>query len=365
MAINTYAFAVNHTEAATLIANCGADVSYVFEGEPGVGKSSVLRTLTHLLGDAYDYVYVDVPLKDIPQVALSMPDHVTRTTIDYVHSIWKGTSDSKPKIVMLDEIGKGQDYVKLMMNRLLLEHMVGDYKLPDGSIVFGTTNYATDGVGDRANAHTNSRIVSVPFRKPTQDEWVHWATNNDISPLVLTWVNQNPMLFQSYKDTEFDASLHRDGEGPFHYIFHPQHNNRSYVCPRTLAMASHQVHKMEHIGEALLTKALIGTIGSKAALDLSAMIALGSDLPHPKDIITAPDSARVPKSGPAQLLMVYKSMQFLKPDNVDAFATYFKRFPLEVTSTWVKTIVGIEAIKQFALKNQSIREFAVSNAWVL
>jgi hypothetical protein len=36
---------------------------------------------------------------------------------------------------------------------------------------------------------------------------------------------------------------------------------------------------MDVTGEALMTKALIGTVGMKAALDMSAMFALGGDLP--------------------------------------------------------------------------------------
>lgn len=362
---NAYNFAMNHNEVATMIRVNGRKVSYVVEGEPGVGKSTILETLRKAMGDEYEYIYVDVPLKDIPNIALSMPHHETQTTREYINELWLGTDPKKPKVVMLDEVFKGSDYVKLMMNRLLLERTVGDYKLPDGSIVFGTTNFQTDGVGDRTNGHTNSRVTRVQMRKPTQDEWVAWAIDNGIHELVITWAKQNPAIFNSYKDTEFDARMHKDGQGVFHYIYHPQHNNMAYVCPRTLAMASHQTHNIDITGEALLTKALIGTVGMKGALDMSAMFALGYDLPALDDIINQPDSARLPRSAPAQLMITFKSLQYLNPTNVDAFATYFKRLPLEVMSTWMKTIVSTEKIKGFALKNQQIKSFAIENSWVL
>lgn len=363
---NTYNFAVNHHEAATLVKTNGTKVSYIFEGEPGVGKSSILKSLKAQMGTSdYDYVYVDVPLKDIPDIALSMPDHEKKITKAFVNEIWLGTDPTKPKVILVDEVFKGTDFVKLMMNRLLLEHMVGDYALPAGSIVFGTTNFATDGVGDRTNAHTNSRVARVPMRKPTGDEWLPWAVDNDIHELVITWAKQNPAIFHSYKDTEFDARAHKDGQGIFHYIFHPQHNNMAYVCPRTLEMASHQVKGMDVTGEALLTKALIGTVGAKAALDMSAMFALGADLPTLDDIKNNPDNARVPKSAPAQLMLVFKSLQYLDDATVDAFATYFQRLPKEVMSTWIKTIVGSDKVKSVALKNQQIKSFAISNAWIL
>jgi hypothetical protein len=364
-AMNTYSFAVNHNEAVQLISTNGMNVSYVFEGEPGVGKSSMLKTLEAKLGDAYEYIYIDVPLKDIPDIALSMPDHATQTTKAFINSIWKGEDESKPKVIMLDEVFKGSDYVKLMMNRLLLERMVGDYALPVGSIVFGTTNFQTDGVGDRTNGHTNSRVVRVPMRKPSLEEWTGWAVENGVHELVLTWANQNEGVFSSYKELEFDTDLHKNGQGVFHYIYHPQNNAQFYVCPRTLALASHQVHNMDSLGEALLTKALIGTIGHKAALDMVAMISLGADLPHPKDIEAAPDKARVPQNAIAQIMMVYKSMQYINEKNLDAYVTYFERFRIEMMSTWMKTIINSNNHRSTVLGNKKIVKFATANAWVL
>lgn len=363
---NTYNFAVNHYEAAALIKANGSKVSYVIEGEPGISKSSILKTLKAQLGDAYEYIYIDVPLKDIPDIALSMPDHATQTTKAYINSIWLGTDPNKPKVVMADEIFKGSPYVQLMMNRALLDQMIGDYKLPAGSIVFGTTNFQSDGVGDKTNGHTNSRVARVPMRKPTIDEWIAWAADNGIHEIVITWVRQNPAVFNSYKDTEFDAKAHKDGVGIFHLIYHPQHNNTAYVCPRTLELASHQLHNIGTLGEALITKALIGTVGSMAALDMSALIAVGADLPHPADIEADPKNARLPKTSVGQMMMVYKSLQYLKPENMNAYAEYFtSRFPMEMISTWVKTIVGSTSVKEFALKNQKVRDFAIENAWVL
>ena len=363
---NAYNFAVNHHEAATLVRTNGNKVSYIFEGEPGVGKSSILKSLKDQMGTSdYDFIYIDVPLKDIPDIALSMPDHEAKVTRAFINEIWLGTDRNKPKVILVDEVFKGTDFVKLMVNRLLLEQMVGDYKLPEGSIVFGTTNFATDGVGDRTNAHTNSRVVRVPMRKSTGDEWQAWAIDHAIHELVITWAKQNPAIFHSYKDTEFDARAHKDGQGIFHYIFHPQHNNQQYVCPRTLELASHQIYNMDTTGEALMTKALIGTVGMKAALDMSAMFALGGDLPTLDDIIKQPNNARVPRSAPAQLMLAFKSLQYLKMDNVDAFATYFQRLPKEVTSTWIKTIVATPSVKSIALSNQQIKTFAIANSWIL
>lgn len=355
---NQYTFAVNHSEAAKLIAANGSKISYVIEGEPGTSKSSILKTLEKNLGNAYEYIYIDVPLKDIPDIALSMPDHETQMVKAYTNSIWVGTDAKKPKVIMLDEVFKGSEYVKLMMNRLLLERTVGGLVLPEGSIVFGTTNLATDGVGDRTNGHTNSRVSRITMRKPSLQEWTHWATNNNVNDIVLAWVQQNPKMFTSYMEEEFNDKEHKEGVGIFNYIFHPQHNNKAYVAPRTLELASHQLHNMDLVGHSLTEKALIGTIGLKAALDMSAYIALGADLPMSEDIEKSPEHARIPKNPIAKLIMVYKSTQYLTDDNLDKYVQYFERFDnLELMVMWVRTILNIDGLRSITHNKTIIRKF--------
>lgn len=362
-----YSYAVNHLEAVQLLQANGDKISYVFEGEPGAGKSSLLKTMQATLGDKYDYIYVDLPTKDIPDIALSMPDHEHKVTVPYMNTMWLGDSQNpdKPKVIMLDELFKCTDYVRLLANRLLLERMVGTMKLPEGSIVFGTSNFQSDGVGDRVSAHTNSRVSRVHMRKPAAEEWMQWAYDNNIHEFVLTWVKQNPQVFSSYKDTEFDASLHNNGKGVFRFIYHPQHNNSAYVCPRTLELASHQLHNLDMLGSALTQKGLVGTVGMSAALDIMTYAELGRELPAPQDIEISPDTARVPTNGVAKLMLVYKSLQFLNAENIDAYSIYFDRLGKEIMSTWVKTLVESTAIREVALRNQKVRSWAIQNSWVL
>lgn len=350
-------FMVSHKEASALIAANGSKLSYIVEGEPGISKSSILKTLKASLGDAYDYVYVDVPLKDIPDIALSMPDHATQTTKAYVNSLWLGSDPKKPKVIMLDEVFKGTPYVQLMMNRLLLERCVGDYQLPEGSIVFGTTNLSTDGVGDRTNGHTNSRVSRIIMRKPNLQEWVSWGANNGVHELVLAWVNQNPNMFESYTTHQEDVKQ-KDGTSLFHYIFHPQHNNQAYVCPRTLELASHQLKNLDLVGRSITEKGLIGVLGLKAALDMSAYIDLGKDLPLPQDIDKDPNTARIPANPIAKLMMVYKSLQYLNNNNLDNYVTYFKRMDnAEIMVTWVRTIMDVVSLSNVTSNKAILREF--------
>jgi hypothetical protein len=197
------------------------------------------------------------------------------------------------------------------------------------------------------------------------DEWSAWASDNNIHPLVLAWVRQNPMVFQSYKDTKFDKSLHESGQGVFRYIFHPTENNVAYVCPRTLELASHQLHNMSVVGDDLTERSLIGLLGISAAKDMMTYASLGGDLPHPDDILHDPQNARVPKNGVAKVMMVYKSLQYLNRETIDKYAEYMPRLGLETMSLWVKALVDSQNVKAVGLANQRVRMFAIENSWVL
>jgi len=77
MATNTIEFnnPISLKEAMTAILELGTTNTAVIKGEPGCGKSTLLKALKAELGDGYDYIYVDCPVKDIGDTAMSVPDN--------------------------------------------------------------------------------------------------------------------------------------------------------------------------------------------------------------------------------------------------------------------------------------------------
>lgn len=186
-------------EAANLISSIGRDVTFMLVGEPGVGKSSILKTLQAQHGDAFEYIYVDCPVKDIPDVGMSIPDHQKKVLEYYTGAVFNLASP-KPKMIMLDEMLKAPNLIKLIFTRLILERMVGDVALPQGSVVFCTSNNVSDGVGDSIAGHLQNRLAMVQVQKPSADQWLNWAIDNEVAPEVCAWVNQYPRALASYLD---------------------------------------------------------------------------------------------------------------------------------------------------------------------
>ena len=83
----------------------GSYLTPVIQSEPGCGKTSLLTMLEEDLGDGYDYIYVDCPVKDMSDIGMVIPNHNTKTLEYYVASLFKMDSP-KPKVICLDEFMK-------------------------------------------------------------------------------------------------------------------------------------------------------------------------------------------------------------------------------------------------------------------
>jgi len=158
MSVIDFGSSVSLSEFAHSIGTVGKDVTIIGRGEPGIGKSSMLKVLQNVYPD-YEVAYIDCTLLDLGDFALPYTEVLSdmKVTKFAPNARFKFHSD-KPVIIMLDEIGKAMKAVKNVLLTLMLEHRIGDNYAPKGSIVFGTSNLMSDGVGDMLEAHARNRI---------------------------------------------------------------------------------------------------------------------------------------------------------------------------------------------------------------
>ena len=267
---------------------------------------------------------------------------------------------------MLDEIGKAMKAVKNVLLTLMLEHRIGDLTLPKGSIVFGTTNLASDGVGDSLEAHARNRVCFTTVRKPhagfnadgsiDEDSWGLWAINNDIDPVILAWVRATPHCLESYTD----PSQRENG-----LIFQPTKPEQlACVTPRSLHKASNIV-KMRHILGADVTQALLaGTIGPQAAAEMQAFITVVDKLPTWEAIVQDPKNAKVPGAMDviAKCLIVLSALSRVDEKSIDSWIDYAERLDLEWQAMFAKS--SMKSQKQSVLvRNAKFKTWAIKNQW--
>ena len=354
-------------EVKDLIREIGSTNTIAVISEPGVGKSSLLAMLAEDNGDQwrkvgddfptdkYDYIYVDCPVKDMMDIAASIPNHTTRTLEYYVASLFK-MHTGKPTYIMLDDAFKAPKLTQIIYPRLMLEKTVGDEPLPDGSHVFITSNNATDGVGDTFAGHVANRITIVNMKKPTHEEWLQWATKNNISRPLRAWAAMTPKAFKSYLDSD-------QTDNP--YIFKPSSTAKSFVSPRSLAKASPIVDKRDKYTENALTVALAGTVGESAAKSIATFIAVEKSMVKFSDVLANPTTVKVPEDVATQVMMILEAVDTLaNHDDLNKYMQFVNRMKSSEIQSIFFTMIFRNKPK-IARYNAEITKWATDNHMIM
>lgn len=363
---------LNFNEVKDLINATGDEVTCIVVSEPGVGKSSLLAAIATDNGDKwrkpsdnyesdkYDYIYVDCPVKDMMDIAASIPNHASKTLEYYVSSLFK-LGNGKPKVIMLDEFMKAPKLLQIIFTRLMLERTVGDEPLPvaeDGtkSKVFGTSNNSSDGVGDAMLGHVGNRVCLVPMSKPTHDAWNTWATTNMIARPIRAWAAMNPKAFKSYLDPD-----QTDNE----YIFKPSSAVKQFVSPRSLAKCSPVILNRDKFSENAMMGALAGIAGESFAKSIAAFIAVEGKLLKFEEVVKNPKTTAVPDNVSALVMMLFEAVDKLdKHDDLNSYMEFVNRIKSsEIQSIFFTMIMRTKP--KLGRYNQEIGKWATDNHMIM
>ena len=341
-------------QAANLI-RTNPQTRFLLQGEPGIGKSSLLESIANSMG--YEYAYIDVPNMDLGDIAMPVIDHDTKTTRYYPNARFK-IHLGKPLVIMLDEMTKGADPVINMLHPMLekANPRLGDIPLPtDGdrqTIVFLTGNLSTDGVGDKLKAHTRNRLVPVTISKPDADQWIEWAINKGIEPEVIAWVNRFPHAMASYTDA---------GQGDNPYIFNPKNGQKAFVSPRSLETASNIVRSRKDNDPETVIAALSGAIGESAARDMQAYIEFSDQLPTWESTIEHPKKTAIPTSAGACAIVVFGAIARVDKTTIAPFMEYLERFDAEWQAVFAINIAKTPSKQSIAFSCKAFADWVAKN----
>ena len=328
---------MSYNETVDFICAVGTEVTPIVEGHIGSGKSSLI----HAIGKRFPNhrkVYMDMTVMHEGDFRIPAVNHDTKTTEFYYNESF-GLHDNVPVLLMLDEIGKSPRPTLNASLPLLVERRAGNRYLHPESIVFGTTNKGSENVGDVFQGHHRNRVSFTDLEKMPAPEWVDtWARFNDIAPEIIMWVGERPEALHPFEmyDNPDDNPL----------IYHPKAQRSAFVTHRSLEQASKIINKRHLFTPNALETALIGTIGAPAALDIQSWIAMGDSLPKRAEIISNPDTARLPDQIPSRLMLAYQALNWVTEDTLDSWMTYMSRMQREVQALFCTSIIKKES-KQF------------------
>lgn len=160
-------------------------------GPPGIGKSSVVQEFSDELGmECVTLLGTQLAPEDL----MGVPTVVNGKTRFQPPEL---IARDKPYVLFCDELNGSSNDVQKAFYSLILDHRLGDFVLPEGSIVICAGNRSTDSaiVRQMSSALIN-RVVHVELRASYKD-WMDWAVKNDIHPLVLDYLQVRPAQLAS------------------------------------------------------------------------------------------------------------------------------------------------------------------------
>ena len=177
-AINT----VTPAALAELLLNIAPVRPVFIWGPPGIGKSSIVQQFAAQVGlECVSLLGSQLAPEDligVPQIE----DGTSRFCPP------RSIARKEPYCLFLDELNACSHEVQKAFYSLIHERRIGEYILPQGSIVIGAGNRAQDSaiVKPLSSALIN-RMVHVHLRVSFR-EWMDWAEANNIHPLVLDYI---------------------------------------------------------------------------------------------------------------------------------------------------------------------------------
>jgi len=188
-------FNIIETSAKNLIENpelSGAIPAIMLRGAPGVGKSTIVRSVANKLGIGF----IDVRLAQMERVDFaglpSVKDGVTEWNVP---AFWPRDPKSKG-IILLDEITSAPSDCQVAAYSVVLDRRIpnSNYVLPNGWLIVAAGNRTCD----RAVVKTMSSALANRFVhfevEANSEDWVKWAVLNEINPAVIGFINYRPAL---------------------------------------------------------------------------------------------------------------------------------------------------------------------------
>jgi hypothetical protein len=352
------------SDFAHAVKTVGRHLTIIGEGEMGMGKSAMLNeivsTITPYNGKPYIGAMIDCTLLVPEDMALPymemLPDGSTKIT-RFAPNARFGFHTDNPVAVCLDEIGKASRSVQNVLLTLLYEKRIGDHYLPEGSIVFATTNLSVEGLGDTMQKHAVNRACKVRIRKPDADTWIeNYAIRKGLNPAVIAWVKQFPHCLASVTDAS-------QAENP--YINNLRNAAQgACVTGRSLEHASHIADVRDQLGENATLTLLAGTIGESAARDMQAFFTVADKLPTWDAIIANPETAKLPDDAVAKCILTFSAVTRVDKDTLGKWMKYVQRMDREWQALFAKSVMKNAAKQSFCVMHKDFTAWATANSWL-
>ena len=299
---------VNTEEATALLVDClKARLVPMLTGSPGIGKSSIVYDIAK----QYSLDVIDVRLSQCDPTDLLGFPKVEGNKASYAPmNTFPLESDPLPKgkegwLLFLDEFNSAPMAVQAAAYKLVLDRMVGLHKLHPNVVIMCAGNLQTDNaIVNRLSTAMQSRLIHMELGVDYR-AWMDWAHQNDIDYRITSYIEFKP------------DSLYR---------FSPEHNDKTFACPRTWEFTSRLIKGWKTIEHSKLAL-LAGTISEGVAREFIGFIKVFDELPKIRDIIEKPTVIPVPNEPSVKYAIAGSISAHMDEDNAENLMKYVMRLP--------------------------------------
>lgn len=309
-------------------------------GPPGLGKSTMAATLASMVGR---------PFKDIRLAYYSPTDVGGMPYLDRETNSMKfapmGLLPTEPGgFVMLDEFPLAPRATQNAALQLVLDGRVGDYVLPRDTWIMMAGNRSEDRCfGDRLSPAMVNRVVVIRL-KPHLEDWVEWAFDAGIDPIISAYVRFNPNSLLDFDPTKWD------GEGNFA-------SPRSWEALHKLM----QTPSFKQIPRDLRRILITGTVGPATGNEFVGYLEVYEDLPSIESVLMDPEKAPLPTEASAKIAAAAMVSNHTTRATLGTLMRYASRFDKMFEVFYIKsavardkTILSTPEIIRWVTSNKSV-----------
>ena len=198
------ALKVNQNELLEILLNVAPIRPVFIWGAPGIGKSALVEKFANEIGlPCVSLLGSQIATEDI----MGIPQ-IKGETSEFLPP--KMIARKEPYVLFLDELNACSQEVQKAFYSLIHERRIGEYHLPNGSVVIGAGNRQQDSaiVKTMSSALIN-RMFHVEL-KVNVNQWIDWAYENNIHKWVIDYIIERPdHLFSEPPKTEEPYSTPR------------------------------------------------------------------------------------------------------------------------------------------------------------
>jgi hypothetical protein len=287
-------------------------------GNPGIGKSECV----YQIGEEYHLEVIDLRMSQMaPEDLMGLPMRKDNKAFFAPFDIFPLEDTPLPPgkkgwILFLDELPAASKAVLAASYKIILDKMVGGYKLHPNVFIVAAGNKTTDNaIAKNMGTAMQSRICTLEIGVSMEDSLKHFHKIG-MDNRIIGFIEFQP------------SKLHS---------FDPKHTDATFACPRTWEFASKFIKGKEF--NQISLPLLAGVLSDGIAEEFYTFLQEYEQLPKFSQIEQSPETTFIPPEGSTKYALVTMLVDYSDEKTIDFIAKYVKRLPADFQVIYFRNVV--------------------------